>query len=255
MPPTTPWRRTAAATGLLVASLAAGCAGRSVPVEDQPLPPDEPRAAASAGSGTAAEEPDLDSAIEHVVTPGQTAWRIARAYGLTVEQLAAANGLDDPSRISVGQRLTIPGATTPLEVAVAPAIEGSWLWPISGGSVLSYFGAPRGKRLHQGLDIRGEPGQQIVAIGPGSVVYSGSEMRGYGRTVILDHGNGLQSLYAHNKALLVRVGDRVERGDTIARVGRSGNASTEHCHLELRLNERPIDPLAYLDRDRRGAHR
>ena len=76
-------------------------------------------------------------------------------------------------------------------------------------------------------------------------------MRGYGNTVILDHGEGFQSLYAHNSRLLVRAGDEVSRGEPIAVVGKSGNATGEHCHFEIRKDRVPVDPLPYLSLERR----
>ena len=82
-------------------------------------------------------------------------------------------------------------------------------------------------------------------------------MRGYGKTVVIDHGDGMKSLYAHNSRLMVQRGERVRRGQTIARIGRTGNASTEHCHLEIRENDGPRDPLLFVDRraGRPGSHR
>ena len=86
----------------------------------------------------------------------------------------------------------------------------------------------------------------MVAAKSGRVVYSGAGMRGYGKTIILDHGQGYRSLYAHNSALLVRVGQRVDTGQSIARLGRTGNATTDHCHFEIRRNDVPVDPLLYV---------
>ena len=197
------------------------------------------------------EEPDTTEpeGVSHVVSSGQTLFSIARAYGVTVAQLTAANDLADPNVLNVGQSLFVPGVRTTLSVPVAAhpsASKHDLLWPVPGGSILSYFGAPRGKRRHEGLDIRGRPGQPVVAVAAGRVVYSDDRMRGYGKTIIIDHGNGMQSLYAHNSKLLVQKGDRVQRGQSVARIGRSGNASTEHCHLEIRQNDVPRDPLLFV---------
>ena len=79
-----------------------------------------------------------------------------------------------------------------------------------------------------------------------NIVYSDDDMRGYGKTVILDHGDGVTTLYAHNSELLVRQGQHVRPGEHIARIGRTGNASTEHCHFEIRRDEAPLDPLRFL---------
>jgi murein DD-endopeptidase MepM/ murein hydrolase activator NlpD len=202
-----------------------------------------------------------------VVRRGQTAWRIARAYGVPLETLADANGLTDPTRIEVGDVLFIPGASERLEVAAYPAplpgparerAPGSTStvdrttrlgWPLDDTRVLSSYGVPRGKRRHKGIDLRGRYGQTVFAADSGTVLYAAATMKGYGKAVILDHGDGWTTLYAHNSALLVRVGETVERGAPIARVGRTGNASGLHCHFEVRRDDVPVDPLRYLSGD------
>jgi murein DD-endopeptidase MepM/ murein hydrolase activator NlpD len=131
----------------------------------------------------------------------------------------------------------------PADVAIA---ADGFTWPVSGGVILSYFDDPRRNHRHAGVDIRGAPGQEVVAARAGRVVFSGNTLRGYGNMVIVDHGEGMQTLYAHGAALLVDVGDVVASGQPIARVGRTGNATTEHCHFEIRKDKLPVDPLPYL---------
>jgi len=243
---------------LLVAAVGCTGVGTRPTVETTPTTPASPEAATiDAGASTAT------AGVEHVVRRGQTLWRIAKVYGVEINVLAGANGISDTSSLETGQVLFIPGAAAvrdvpaypaPLDSATAdipPATadddrKAKWLWPVKNGEVLSYFGAPRRTHRHQGIDIRGRDGQPVRATRPGRVTYSGSGMRGYGKTVIVDHGNGMSSLYAHNSSLVVRKGERVERGEIIAKVGRSGNASTEHCHFEIRRRDKPVDPLGYL---------
>ena len=239
----------------LVLAMLWGCAGKHRLPESVPA---EPPAHPEGEAGTVAE-PDE---VFHVVEPGQTLWRIARAYDVPLEELKRVNGIDDVTELEVGQMLVVPGATEKLDIEPYPApVPGagggsatttaalpasvSFVWPL-GGEILSYYGEPRRNRRHKGLDIRGRQGQAVVAAGAGRVVYSGNTMRGYGRTVILDHGNGVQSLYAHNSRLLVRVGEFVEQGEAIAKVGRTGNATTEHCHFEIRKDKVPVNPLPHL---------
>jgi murein DD-endopeptidase MepM/ murein hydrolase activator NlpD len=192
--------------------------------------------------------------VVHVVESGQTLWRIARAYGIELEELARANDVTDPSLIEAGQLLFVPGATSPLDVPPYRAPKkkkkrdrADWLWPVADPQVLSRFGASRRAHHHQGIDVRGASGGPVVASRAGRVVYSGSGMRGYGKTVVVDHGDGTSSLYAHNSRLLVHTGEHVERGQAIAEIGRSGNATTEHCHFEIRQRGRAVDPLLHLE--------
>jgi murein DD-endopeptidase MepM/ murein hydrolase activator NlpD len=176
-----------------------------------------------------------------------------------LDELADVNGIDDPTRLESGRAILIPGAPETLEVAPWPAplmpspgapradgIYTAFVWPVAGGRVLSRFGESRRTHRHAGVDIAGRRRQRIVAAAPGRVIYSDNRMRGYGQTVILDHGEGIQSLYAHNSRLLVGAGDEVARGQPIAVMGRSGNATGEHCHFEIRKDRVPVDPLPFL---------
>ena len=117
-------------------------------------------------------------------------------------------------------------------------------WPVRG-HVSSAFGGRRGQRHHLGIDVRVSPGTPIKAAAPGCVTFSG-RMRGYGRVVIVDHGNGLETRYAHNRRNRVRKGQRVDRGEVVAEVGSSGNASAPHVHFEVRKQGRALDPMTFL---------
>lgn len=196
---------------------------RPAPVVTEAGTPDRPEASGSGG-------------VVHVVARGETLWRISQRYGLSVRAIARANGIADVSKIEAGRVLHIPIR------AVGP-----WFaWPVAGREVLSEFGNPRRSHRHAGLDIRARAGDPVLAAESGRIAYAGSTMRGYGKTLVIDHGNGVETLYAHNSALLVRVGQRVRRGETIARAGRTGNATTDHCHFEVRIDDVPVDPMPYL---------
>ncbi len=185
--------------------------------------------------------------VHHTVLAGQTLWRISRSYGVPLDRLAAANGIADPTDLPTGTRLWIPDADRPLHIPPAAVAPAGWLWPVSEGALLSRYGDPRGReRLHLGVDIRGRNGEPVLAARAGRVVYADGSMSGYGKTVILDHGDGWTSLYAHNSRLLVEPGQDVDAGQPIARVGRTGNATGDHVHFEIRVDDRPVDPMRYL---------
>lgn len=236
----------ASVLGLLLAvAMLAGCSSAHL------APQTLPRAAAADAAMAPPADEDAEPGVLHEVRPGQTLWRIARSYGLPLEELARANGIADATRIEAGSLIFVPGAEAVLDVRpvlpTPPVARGdTWIWPVPDGRILSHFGAPRRTHRHAGIDIYGRVGERVLAARAGSVVYSDDRLRGYGKTVILDHGDGLRTLYAHNSALNVRQGQRVETGQPIARVGRTGNATTEHCHFEIRKNEVPVDPLLYL---------
>jgi murein DD-endopeptidase MepM/ murein hydrolase activator NlpD len=120
------------------------------------------------------------------------------------------------------------------------------------GRISSLFGPrrhPRSQdfRLHAGIDIVARFGSPVVATADGRVVFSG-ERQGYGKVVVLDHGFGYQTVYAHNSRLSVPVGTRVARGQVIAHVGKSGHTTGTHLHYEVRKNGAPIDPRPFLKR-------
>lgn len=197
--------------------------------------------------------------ILHKVTFGDTIWDIARRYGVNMDDIITANELDG-ERLSIGQELVIPGATRipslvrsstlkrltknlPGESPITRDLKGAYVWPVSG-RVTSGYGWRWG-RLHQGIDISSRVGQPIVAARTGTVVFAGWR-GGYGKTVVIDHGDGTSTMYAHCQSLLASVGQSVDRGETIARVGRTGNTTGPHLHFEVLVNGRAVNPMNYL---------
>ncbi|MDR5659364.1 peptidoglycan DD-metalloendopeptidase family protein [Serpentinicella sp. ANB-PHB4] len=132
-------------------------------------------------------------------------------------------------------------------------VGGVMQWPAPGHTrVTSPFGNRihpilRIPRLHTGVDIATPTGANIVAAAQGTVV-SSHFMGGYGNTVIIDHGGGIMTLYAHNSRLLVSPGQQVSRGQSIALAGSTGDSTGPHLHFEVRENGRFVDPLPYIRR-------
>ena len=120
---------------------------------------------------------------------------------------------------------------------------GEWCYPMKGGRVISPFG---GKRRHAGTDIKTKAGDPIYAAFAGQVVLSGTHY-GYGLCIVIRHAAGFETLYSHQSKNQVKVGDWVKAGQQIGIVGRTGRATTEHCHFEIRINGRPIDTSRVFD--------
>ena len=138
-------------------------------------------------------------------------------------------------------------SSTTTTVAATGNISGMPLAIPVNGSVTSRFGARGGSRssVHTGLDISAPSGTGIRPISSGTVTYAG--YRGsYGNLIIIDHGNGVQSYYAHCSALYVGAGQTVNSSTTIGAVGSTGNSTGPHLHLEIRLNGTPVNPQNYL---------
>ena len=116
----------------------------------------------------------------------------------------------------------------------------SWAWP-SDGKIVATFDEGKNK----GIDIAGKPGQQVMAAGAGKVMYAGSGIRGYGNLVIVKHSNSLLSAYAHNRSIVVKEGQNVNKGQMIAEMGDS-DADSVKLHFEIRQQGKPVDPSRFL---------
>ena len=155
-------------------------------------------------------------------------------------QIAAAQAAAAPSTPATSSS---SGAPAPLSSAGSGVSSSGFVFPVSG-PVVSGFG-PRGGRMHEGIDIIVPFGTPVAASASGTVIRS-DYGRGYGNVVVIDHGNGLSTTYAHNSSLAVGVGAVVSQGTVIAYVGSTGNSSGPHVHLEFRINGTAVDPFRYL---------
>lgn len=203
---------------------------------------------------------DRPPPAEYVVRRGDTLYSISWSYGLDYREVARRNGIGPPYRIYPGQTVRLrprrqqaaaprPVPPTPKAPAAAPAPRStprgaiSWTWP-TDGRLLRAFSDAEGKK---GIDIGGRAGQPVMAAADGEVVYSGDGLLRYGKLIILKHDAVYFSAYAHNRALLVREGDRVEKGQRIAEMGSTGTTRTM-LHFEVRRNGKSVDPMRYLPR-------
>jgi len=138
--------------------------------------------------------------------------------------------------------------TPPKVVASAPAPKvGGLGWPVSGNLLARYGGRLPDGRTSSGVLIGAPNGTPVTAVADGTVVFS-DWMTGYGMILIIDHGNGYMSLYAHNDTLLRDAGATVRRGEAVAKVGNSGGQGTSALYFELRRNGQPVDPGSWLQR-------
>ena len=158
---------------------------------------------------------------------------------------AARAKADAAKRAATGNKPARAKRTT---VAAAPALRvGGLGWPVSGGLLAGYGGRLPDGRRSDGVLIAAAAGSAVKAVADGTVVFA-DWMTGYGNILIIDHGNGYMSLYAHNDGLLRDAGDAVKRGDAVASVGTSGGQDQPALYFELRRDGAPVNPSTWLTR-------
>lgn len=141
----------------------------------------------------------------------------------------------------------VPKPTNNSSGVVVAGNGGMFVWPVYGAKGYNSISMPIwGYWGHTGTDIQAYSGTTVVAAASGRVITATQTRYGYGRYIILDHGNGYTTLYGHNSSLLVKVGDYVQQGQAIATVGRTGNATGNHCHFEIRKGGQYLDARQFI---------
>lgn len=211
----------------------------------------------------------------HVVGKGETLTHICEVYGLDLNAVAKVNRLHSPYKLNGGETIFLPATalladpeqkksdtppkslaghkTTAPRYAAAGAIRGLrhpnvplLKFPVPRGVLTSPFGFRWGS-FHKGLDIAAPVGSPVVACADGKIVFTGSQkrFRRYGNTVLIEHGNGAYTYYAHLSKILVKQGQSIKAGQKIALVGNTGRSTGPHLHLEVRVANQMYNPLAY----------
>lgn len=214
---------------------------------------------AAQSAAPAAASGKLDAIYE--VRQGDTLYSLSRRFEVPLDALAEANGLAAPFSLSLGQSIVVPqvvptleapeapaAAPSPQTLAAAPATaaEGAFAWPIRGAIVAGYGSLVDGVR-NDGINIAAPAGAPVRASADGEVVYKGDELAGYGNLLLVKHEDGWVSAYAHTGTILVEKGERVLKGQVIAKVGDTGSVDAPQLHFELRHDLRPQDPIAALN--------
>ena len=195
----------------------------------------------------------------HVIYPGQ---RIRFSGGATRTAAATPQPVPKPSSSSAPSTPVVvanpvprqpaittqpkPAVSQPARTPVTPVTRSAsgWAWP-ANGTIIGRFSS--NGSLNKGIDIAGDLGQPVLAASDGTVVYAGSGLRGYGELVIIKHSDTYVSAYGHNRRLLVREGQQVKAGQSIAEMGSTGTDRVK-LHFEIRRQGKPVDPLQYLPR-------
>lgn len=203
--------------------------------------------------------------VLHTVKRGETLGAIAKKYDSDVSKILAANRVASASQIQIGEELVIPDGRPqvvtrapapaapprlgdvrdvfkpPAEAPPSQVVEGADLvWPTDQKRINQYF-----KVRHPGLDINGTLSNATYAVDAGIVTFSGWNSGGYGNMILIDHGNGMVTRYAHHSKMYVKVGDQVTKGQSIGMVGSTGRSTGPHLHFEIYVNGKRVNPLTY----------
>jgi murein DD-endopeptidase MepM/ murein hydrolase activator NlpD len=198
--------------------------------------------------------------VRHKVKRGETVYSVAKYYSVDAQNIVDypfnSFSNDETFAINAGQELMIPDGIKPKEiiidtsrylvrtVAPIPGVvgEGNFIWPTTGKITQKFYW------YHQATDIASRDSPNIVAAQSGTVVTAGWSGGGYGNFVVIDHGNGYQTLYGHmlNNSILVTPGQKVNQGQKIGVMGSTGRSTGPHCHFEIRTAKGNLDPLSVL---------
>jgi murein DD-endopeptidase MepM/ murein hydrolase activator NlpD len=215
----------------------------------------------------------------HIVRYGDSIYSISQRYAVSQYQLAELNGLSPPFELDVGQRLQLPNtldfsvldvglpggisgtdlsqptiaprktnsAIVPRKRFVAPALDASvgFTWPVKG-EIIAEFGPSQRGVHNDGVNIAAKQGVKVGAAARGRVAYVGSNIKSFGRLVLIKHDGGIITAYAHLDEIAVKEGDLVKVGQAIGSVGKSGRVETPQLHFEIRKSRQPVDPRSLI---------
>lgn len=203
------------------------------------------------------------SGIIHKVASGESLQKIADKYDVSKDKIVLSNGLESDSRLTIGQTIIVPdGKKIASVTATATKNNSSYLPTIVKDLVKPSAAKPQGNKMqwptvgyritqyyswrHTGLDIGNKVGTPLYAADSGVVEKSGWNSGGYGYMVLINHGGGVKTRYAHASKLYVKVGDKVSKGEAIAAMGSTGRSTGPHIHFEVIINGKLLNPLNYI---------
>jgi len=182
--------------------------------------------------------------IYHRVKKGETLWEISRVYKVDLEKIVRINKIPDAARIKSGQLIYVPCGVRGIKTIKVASIN-SFIWP-ARGRIVGHFGKKKTGVRNKGIDIQTGDGVSILASKSGVVAFCAEAVKGYGKIIIIDHGEEYQTVYAYNKKNLVSPGQSVAQGEVIGKVGDTGRADSPLLHFEIRKGHVPKNPFYYL---------
>lgn len=201
------------------------------------------------------------SGVMHIVKSGETLLAIANKYDVEPEEVAKANELVSANQLQINQGLIIPGGRPPATETKTTQLanfsqiftsspepeepssvsDSGYVWPTPSRRITQYYWVN-----HKAIDVGGSSNDTIVATKAGRVEFSGWSSNGYGNNVLINHGNGIKTRYAHLSQLWIETGDQVEQGEALGKKGTTGRSTGVHLHFEIIINGVKVNPLSYL---------
>ena len=213
----------------------------------------------------------------HIVRPGDSVYVISQRYAVSQYQLAQLNYLKPPFELKIGQKLQLPNSldfsvldvglpdgvsstniaqptptetsvpTAPRKRFVAPSLAGSsgFTWPVQG-EIITEFGPSQRGVHNDGVNIAASEGASVGAAAKGRVAFVGTNIKSFGKLVLVKHDGGIITAYAHLGDISVKEGDIVTAGQSIGKIGRSGRVDSPQLHFEIRKSRQPVDPRSLI---------
>jgi murein DD-endopeptidase MepM/ murein hydrolase activator NlpD len=192
----------------------------------------------------------------HIVQKRESLWKICKAYGVSMQDVAELNNIKNTSQIKAGDKIFIPGADKPRNLSETKAATattppekiisrpGLFSWPVRG-KIIEEYGIYGGIK-HDGINIKAPVGAAVKAAKEGTVAFAGI-LEGYGNTIIIEHKDNYATVYANNQTNLVKQGQTVTKGQKIAEVGGAQDANAiTYLHFQIRCENKPRNPRFYL---------
>lgn len=219
----------------------------------------------------------LPAPVDYRVQEGDTLYSVANTFDVPVSRLVSVNHLPSPYRLNLGQNLRIPSvvsrahapprsremATKKFHLAVVqpsrkprgraeeqvttllPSSRPDFVWPVHG-KVISGYGPKDNGLYNDGINIAVPRGTPVAAAAEGIVAYVGNDLKSYGNLVLLRHGGGMMTAYAHLSSVRVKKGTTIRKGQAIGTVGSTGSVTSTQLHFEIRQGSKTFDPRKYL---------
>jgi LysM repeat protein len=182
--------------------------------------------------------------IYHRVERGQTLWRISKIYNLDLDEIATVNHIPDTASIEEGQLIFIPNRQKQRSYDTRSSSD-DFAWPLRG-KVITAFGQISNNMINKGVNIQPSRNSDVLASRSGRVSFYADDFGNFGKTIIIEHGDGFSTVYTRNSEVFVKAGDSVQKGTVIARVGSAGRDRNTYLHFEIRKGHIPQNPFFYL---------